>query len=102
VIQSAGSSHSTGEAYYFRFADDFVACFQYKDDAESFQNDFKDRLEEFGLELAEEKTRCIEFGRFGREDTYKRGETQRFTFLGFTHYCGKTRRDTLRSSAGQP
>jgi group II intron reverse transcriptase/maturase len=27
-----------GEAYYFRFADDFLACFQYKADAEDFEN----------------------------------------------------------------
>ena len=31
------SRQSRGEAYYFRFADDFVACFQYKDDAERFR-----------------------------------------------------------------
>jgi RNA-directed DNA polymerase len=86
------SRQSRGEAYYFRFADDFVACFQYKDDAESFQQRLKDRLEGFGLELAEEKTRCIEFGRFARKDAYKRGEKPKeFTFLGFTHYCGKTK-----------
>ena len=25
-----------GEAYYFRYADDFLACFQYREDAERF------------------------------------------------------------------
>jgi group II intron reverse transcriptase/maturase len=81
-----------GEAYYFRFADDFVACFQYKSDAESFENRLRDRLEGFSLEVAEEKTRCIEFGRFARAKAQKRGEKPKeFTFLGFTHYCGKTR-----------
>ncbi len=103
------SRQSRGEAYYFRFADDFVACFQYKDDAESFPQRRKDRLEGFGLELAEEKTRCIEFGRYARENAYKRGEKPKeFTFLGFTHYCGKTRegyfkvkRRTSRKKLGQ-
>jgi RNA-directed DNA polymerase len=86
------SRQSRGEAYYSRFADDFVACFQYKDDAKSFQKRLKDRLEGFGLELAEEKTRCIEFGRFAREEAYRRGDKPKeFTFLGFTHYCGKTK-----------
>ena len=86
------SRQSRGEAYYFRFADDYVACFQHKNDAERFQRQLKERLEAFGLELAEEKTRCIEFGRFAREDAYRRGEKPKeFTFLGFTHYCGKTR-----------
>jgi len=103
------SRQSQGEAYYFRFADDFVACFQYRDDAESFQRGLKDRLENFGLELAEEKTRCIEFGRFARRDAYRRGEKPKeFTFLGFTHYCGKTKtgyfkvkRRTSRKKLGQ-
>jgi group II intron reverse transcriptase/maturase len=81
-----------GEAYYFRFADDFLACFQYKGDAEHFKNRLNDRLEGFGLEVAEEKTRCIEFGRFARRDAQRRGQKPKeFTFLGFTHYCGKTR-----------
>ena len=81
-----------GEAYYFRFADDFLACFQYKSDAVGFRQRLADRLEGFGLQLAKEKTNCIEFGRFAREDAYKRGEKPReFIFLGFTHYCGKTK-----------
>jgi len=100
---------SRGEAYYFRFADDFLACFQYKDDAEGFRRRLGDRLEGFGLRLAEEKTQCMEFGRFAREDASKRGDKPKeFTFLGFTHYCGKTRegyfkvkRRTSRKKLGQ-
>jgi len=100
---------SRGEAYYFRFADDFLACFQRKDDAEGFRRRLGDRLEGFGLRLAEEKTQCIEFGRFAREDAYKRDcKPKEFTFLGFTHYCGKTRegyfkvkRRTSRRKLGQ-
>jgi len=103
------SRQSRGEAYYFRFADDFLACFQYKGDAESFQNRLGDRLEGFGLQLAEEKTNCIEFGRFAREDAQKRGgKSKDFNFLGFTHYCGKTKegyfkvkRRTSRKKLGQ-
>jgi group II intron reverse transcriptase/maturase len=103
------SRQSRGEAYYFRFADDFLACFQYKDEAEGFRKRLEDRVEGFGLELAEEKTRCIEFGRFAREDAQKRGEKPKdFTFLGFRHYCGKTnegyfkvKRRTSRKKLGQ-
>ena len=81
-----------GQAYYFRFADDFLACFQYRSDANEFREQLEDRLQGFGLELAPEKTRCIEFGRFARERARKKGcKPQEFTFLGFTHYCGKTR-----------
>ena len=86
-----------------------LACFQYTDDAERFHQRLRDRLEGFGLELAEEKTHCIEFGRFARENAYKRGEKPKeFTFLGFTHYCGKTKegyfkvkRRTSRKKLGQ-
>ncbi len=98
-----------GEAYYLRFADDFLACFQYKGEAESFRHQLEDRLEGFGLKLAMEKTHCLEFGRYARENAYKRGEKPKeFTFLGFTHYCGKTRegyykvkRRTSRKKLGQ-
>jgi RNA-directed DNA polymerase len=98
-----------GEAYYYRFADDFLACFQYKGDAERFLHWLKERVERFGLKLAEDKTRCIEFGRFARDNARKRGwKPKEFTFLGFTHYCGKTRdgrfkvkRRTSRKKLGQ-
>ena len=103
------SRQSRGEAYYFRFADDFLACFQHKADAESFRKRLGDRLEGFGLKLAEEKTHRIEFGRFAREDAQKRGgKPKDFIFLGFTHYCGKTKegyfkvkRRTSRKKLGQ-
>jgi len=98
-----------GEAYYFRFADDFLASFQYREDAARFHQQLRDRLGEFGLKLAEEKTQCIEFGRFARQNAQKRGRKPKdFTFLGFTHYCGKTRegyfkvkRRTSRKKLGQ-
>lgn len=100
---------SRGEAYYFRFADDFLACFQYKEDAQRFRQELEERLEKFGLKLAEDKTHCIEFGRFARTEARKRGEKPKeFTFLGFTHYCGKARngyfkvkRRTSRKKMGQ-
>jgi len=82
-----------GESYYFRFADDFLACFQYETDAVSFREQLEDRLQGFNLELALEKTRCIEFGRFARKNAQKKGKKpEEFDFLGFTHYCGKTRK----------
>lgn len=82
-----------GEAYYFRFADDFVACFQYRQEADAFMEALGGRLEKFRLELAVEKSRCIEFGRFARETARRRGgKPEEFTFLGFTHYCGKTKK----------
>ncbi|WP_216593896.1 group II intron reverse transcriptase/maturase [Thioflavicoccus mobilis] len=81
-----------GEAYYFRFADDFVAGFQYRQEAEQFQTALGERLGQFKLRLAEEKTRCLAFGRFARSNAQKQGQKPgEFTFLGFTHYCGKSK-----------
>ena len=73
------------------FADDFLACFQYTDDAERFHQRLGDRLEGFGLGLAEEKTHRIEFGRFAARDRKRRGEgkPETFDFLGFTHICSQ-------------
>jgi RNA-directed DNA polymerase len=86
-----------GEAYLSRFADDFLAGFQYRTDAESFLTSLGDRMGEFHLELAEEKTRHLEFGRYARANAYRRGEKpQEFTFLGMTFFCGKTRHGAFK------
>ncbi|MFQ9877371.1 MAG: hypothetical protein ACLRW4_02550 [Ruminococcus sp.] len=38
------------------YADDFVCCFQYKNDAELFYEHLKRRMNHFGLSLEESKT----------------------------------------------
>jgi RNA-directed DNA polymerase len=74
-------------------ADDLVVGFQHRTEAERFLQEFRERLAKFGLELHPDKTRLIEFGRFAESNRQRRGEgkPETFTFLGFTHYCGKTR-----------
>jgi hypothetical protein len=56
---------------------------------------FRERLAKFGLELHPEKTRLIQFGRFAvlNRKEQGQGKPETFTFLGFTHYCGKRRKD---------
>ena len=81
-----------GEAYLFRYADDFVVCFQYREEAERFLKELKDRLEQFHLEVEPTKTKLLRFGRFARQDEVRDGkEPEEFDFLGFTHHCGNTR-----------
>jgi group II intron reverse transcriptase/maturase len=82
-----------GEAYLVRFADDFVATFQYREDVDRFQTKVRERFAEFGLELAEEKTRGILFGRFAAitRQRYGQGRPETFEFLGFKHVCGVDR-----------
>ena len=92
-VQQWRQKHAQGEVIVVRFADDTVVGFQYKTDAKRFLEELKERFLKFGLELHPEKTRLIEFGRFaakGREAQGK-GKPETFTFLGFTHICGKTR-----------
>lgn len=85
--------YARGDTIIVRYADDWIAGFQYRDDAVRFQRAVTERLGQFGLELNETKTRLIEFGRFARENRRRRGQSkpQTFDFLGFTHCCGKTR-----------
>jgi group II intron reverse transcriptase/maturase len=85
--------HARGEVIIVRYADDWLAGFQYRDDAVRFQRAVTERLGQFGLTLNETKTRLIEFGRFARENRRRRGQgkPQTFDFLGFTHCCGVTR-----------
>lgn len=78
-----------GEASMVRYADDSVACFQYKDEAEKYLRSVKKRLAKFGLEVSEEKTKIIEFGRYAKQNRKRQGKKkpETFDFLGFTHYC---------------
>jgi group II intron reverse transcriptase/maturase len=86
-----------GEAHLFRFADDFVVCFQHRWEAERFLRELKERLATFHLETEDSKTKLVEFGRFAEENARKRGKKpESFDFLGFTHYCGKTRHGAFK------
>ncbi len=86
-----------GEAVLYRFADDFVVCFEDAREAEEFTENLKDRLEGFHLELAAEKTRTLDFGRHARQKLRRRGtKPGEFSFLGFTFYCGKTRHGAFK------
>lgn len=82
-----------GFARLIRYADDFVACFQYELDAVKFRRELGKRLCKFGLEVEPAKTREVKFGRFAVQNAAAKGERpETFDFLGLTHYCG-TRRD---------
>ena len=83
-----------GEAYLIRYADHLVCCFQYKGDAEMFYKSLPERFAKFGLALAMEKTKILEFGRFAERNCRARGEgkPETFNFLGFTFYCSEDSR----------
>lgn len=82
-----------GVAEIVRYADDFVICVQFKEDADKIHEQLRARIEEFNLELAEDKTRVIGFGRYSKQNAKSRGKRpETFNFLGFTHYVGKSRK----------
>ena len=94
-FQKKWRSHEVeGDTIIVRYADDFVVGFQHKDDAERFLSAVKDRFRSFGLEIHPDKTRLIEFGRYATKQRQRRGlgRPETFDFLGFTHYCTKTRK----------
>lgn len=82
-----------GEAILYRYADDLVTTFEFKEDAERFMQVLIKRFEKFGLKLHPEKTKLIEFGRIAWKRSRETGiKPQTFNFLGLTHYCGTTRK----------
>ena len=93
-VQRWRRKQARGEIILVRFADDFVAGFQHRQEAERFLTELRERFARFGLELHADKTRIVEFGRFAEENRRKRGDDppETFNFLGFTHSCGKTRK----------
>jgi RNA-directed DNA polymerase len=80
-----------GEARLVRYIDDFVICFQYREDAIRVEAALRRRLEKFSLTLEPDKTRLVEFGRFAQRQAGKRGRTRPETlyFLGMTLYCSR-------------
>ena len=78
-FEEAVRKPNRGQSRLFRFADDFVACFEYRHEAAAFERALKERLAQYGLEVAPEKTKMIRFGRNGG------GYNGRFDFLGFEY-----------------
>jgi hypothetical protein len=73
-----------GEVHYVRYADDFLMTFQYENEAQNVMEALKGRLGKFGLEVSEDKTRILPFGRY-------KGTKENFDFLGFTFFNTQTR-----------
>ena len=79
-----------GRSRMVRYADDFVACFERREEAEAFERELKTRLAKFGLELAADKTKTLRFGHNGGP------HNGRFDFLGFEFYWEPDRKGKPR------
>src|SRR5437879_6515127 len=84
-IEQWRRTKAKGDVLVVRFADDFVAGFQHRREAERLLEELRERFAKFGLKLHPEKTRLIEFGRFATADRKARGEgkPKTFNFLGY-------------------
>lgn len=82
-----------GKVYLIRYADDFVACFEQEADARGFLRELEQRLRQFALEVEPSKTAILRFGSqaLGAVRPQTR-EPRTFSFLGFTHYVGRSRK----------
>jgi RNA-directed DNA polymerase len=77
-----------------RYADDTIVGFQHEHAAKAFLHDLHERLRAFELALHPDKTRLIRFGRYAAKQREKLGDgkPETFDFLGFTHFCTRSRR----------
>ena len=89
---------ATGNVIMLRYADDIVVGFQHEADARRFWDAMRVRFEQFSLALHPDKTRLLEFGRHAAAKRKQRGlgKPETFTFLGFIHICGKSRRGAFQ------
>ena len=86
-----------GYAKLIRYADDFIVCFQNGAEAKAFEGMLKERLAKYGLSIAEDKSRIIEFGRYAWQRAQRKGsKVATFNFLGFIHFCDKTRKGKFK------
>jgi len=86
-----------GFTFLIRYCDDYVAAFQSRSEAETFGSLLRDRLSKFGLKVNEEKSQTIAFGRYVWQKAQEGGTKPKvFDFLGFTHYCDRTRKGKFK------
>jgi len=82
-----------GACQLVRYADDYICMVQHADDAQRIEQALRERFAEFDLELHPEKTRVMSFGRYERQNAkWQNRKVNTFDFLGFTHYCGLSRK----------
>lgn len=85
---------ASGDVSVVRYADDTIVGFQHEHEARAFLHDLRERMRAFELALHPDKTRLIRFGRHAAKQREKLGEgkPETFDFLGFTHFCTRSRR----------
>jgi len=82
-----------GTARFVRYCDDYVAMFEFEEDAKRFMVEMSSRLQKFSLEVEPTKTKMLACGiKEFRSALKSSRHVDTFSFLGFTHYMRKSRR----------
>ncbi len=80
-----------------RYADDFICVIQKAENAEQIEKAIKNRFGKYGLETHPTKSRRFSFGRYEKKNAEQQNRrANTFDFLGFTHYCDKTRKGKFK------
>jgi RNA-directed DNA polymerase len=86
-----------GRIYLVRYCDDFVIGCTNRKDAEMVWKMLQARLQEFGLEISQEKSRVIDFGKRAYMQSQREGKkSATLDFLGFTHFMADGRKGGLK------
>jgi len=85
---------ATGDVIVIRYADDTIIGFEHEHEARAFLQELQERMRTFDLALHPDKTRLIRFGRHAakQRENLGEGKPETFDFLGFTHFCTRSRR----------
>jgi retron-type reverse transcriptase len=92
--------HAHGGVIIVRWADDFIVGFEYREDAERFLGELRERFAKFGLELHPDKTRLIEFGRHAARNRAARGRGNRRRSISSASRTSARARRTGGSGSG--
>jgi len=96
-FETVVKNHVKGFCEIVRYADDFVCVVQYATEAKRIERGLRNRFNKYGLELHPTKSRNISFGRYERENANRQNRrANTFDFLGFTHYCDKSRQGNFK------
>jgi hypothetical protein len=85
-------AHCRGKVVMYRYADDFVIGCELATDARRIMKAIPQRFARYGLEINREKTKLVDFRQppWGYDPQKHGPKPDTFSFLGFTHYWGKT------------
>ena len=92
-VDETVQKHTLGYIEIVRYADDFIILAQNEYDAKKVLRALENRFGKYELQLHPDKTNVFSFGKM--EKSIAKRENRRantFDFLGFTHYCDKTRK----------